>query len=152
MTTATQPVAQLTVRREIAATPEELFDAFLDAESLAEFMRPDSDRKSDVTNDPRVGGAFEIIMHTNKNGDVRHTGHYKVVDRPNKLVYTWNSPSAGQTDSLVTVLFQAIEGQKARTEVILSHALLPDSQVKGHTGGWTRIIELLEEKHRNALT
>lgn len=146
MTTATegQPATQLTVRREISATPEELFDAFLDADSLAEFMRPASAKHSDVTADARVGGAFEINMHVNDT-TIRHSGEYREIDRPRKLVFTWLSVNTNNQESVVTVHFHAMSGSKPRTEVVLTQALLPDSQVKGHTGGWTRIVEILDE-------
>ncbi len=153
-THAGPPATQLTVRREIAATAEELFDAFLDADSLAEFMRPGSDRNSDVTVDPRVGGAFSIGMHVN-DGVVAHTGVYREIDRPRKLVFTWVSKNTNHEDSEVTVHFLAVPGSKTRTEVVLTQVLLPEAQVKGHLGGWTRIVEILDENverarlHRN---
>ncbi len=141
-----QPVAQLTVRREIAATAEELFDAFLDAKSLAEFMRPGGERLSDVTCDPRVGGCFTIDMYVN---DVihAHTGEFRVIDRPRKLVFTWVSKSTNHQDSIVTVCFNAVQGKTPRTEVVLTQVQLPESQIQGHIGGWTRIIELLDEQY-----
>lgn len=141
-----QPATQLTVRREISATAEELFDAFLDAESLGEFMRPGSERHSEVTTDPRVGGAFSIGMHVN-DAIVAHTGVYREIDRPHKLVFTWVSRNTNNQESVVTVCFNALPGKRQRTEVVLTQVLLPEAQVKGHLGGWTRIIELLEERY-----
>ena len=57
-------VPTLTVRRLIAATAEELFDAWLDPASLAVWMRPGPTTNTTIKLDARVGGAFEIIMHT----------------------------------------------------------------------------------------
>ena len=37
---AAEPVPAVTIRRKIEATPEELFDAWLDPESVVEWMRP----------------------------------------------------------------------------------------------------------------
>ena len=142
--TTTPPVAQLTVRREISATPEELFDAFLDAESLAEFMRPGSDRHSEVVTDPRVGGKFLINMHV-KDGVIPHWGEYRELDRPRKLVFTWVSKNTNQQESVVTIHFHPVSRTTPRTEVVLTQVLLPEAQVKGHIGGWTRVMELLDE-------
>lgn len=139
-----QPATQLTVRREIAATAEELFDAFLDAESLGEFMRPGGEKFSDVTADARVGGKFNIDMHVNGTV-IPHWGEYRVIDRPHKLVFTWISKNTNEQESVVTIQFLAVAGKKARTEVVLTQALLPDHQVKGHIGGWTRILEIMDE-------
>ena len=57
----------LTVRREIAAPAQELFDAWLDPKSLAIWMRPGSTVRSTAKTDPRVGGTFDgegtAMMH-----------------------------------------------------------------------------------------
>ena len=142
--TATQPATQLTVRREISAPAEDLFDAFLDAESLGEFMRPGSEQHSDVTADPRVGGKFEINMHVN-GSIIPHWGEYRVLDRPKKLVFTWISKNTNEQESVVTVQFLAVAGKQPRTEVVLTQAMLPEHQIKGHIGGWTRIVEIMDE-------
>lgn len=53
---------ELTVRREIAAPAERLFDAWLDTESLGTWMRPSVISETRAENDPRVGGEFRIVM------------------------------------------------------------------------------------------
>jgi uncharacterized protein YndB with AHSA1/START domain len=133
-------IPTLTVRREIAAPPAELFDAWLDAEKMSQWMRPMDTERSKVKLDARVGGAFEIIMYT-PNGAVPHTGTYQEITRPRRLVFTWNSPYAGSHGSLVTVDFKP----KGRgTEIVLTHERLPSEEmVKAHTGGWTSILERL---------
>lgn len=135
-----QAVPKLTVRREIAAPAKELFDAWLDPGKLAIFMRPSDTKRSAVKVDPRVGGAFEIVMHT-PSGAIPHTGTYREIDRPRRLVFTWNSPYAKDIDSLVTVEFRpAANG----TEIVLTHEGLPSKDaVSGHTKGWTDILVLL---------
>jgi uncharacterized protein YndB with AHSA1/START domain len=57
-------VDKLVVRRTIAASPKDLFDAWLDPGALMVWMKPAQATKSDVTVDARVGGRFEIVMHT----------------------------------------------------------------------------------------
>ena len=134
------PVPKLTVKREIAASAKDLFDAWLDPAKLAIFMRPSDTKRSAVKVDPRVGGAFEVIMHT-PSGTVPHTGTYREIDRPRRLVFTWNSPYALHNDSLVTVEFRpAGKG----TEIVLTHEGLPSKEaVAGHTKGWSDILVLL---------
>ncbi len=140
-------VPKLTVRREIAAPAQELFDAWLDPESLAAWMRPGctpSTPLSTVKTDPRVGGAFEIIMHT-ASGAIPHTGTYKLIDRPRRLVFTWNSAHAKHIDSLVTVEFRPARGA---TEIVLTHEKLPSAEaVTAHTQGWSAILELIAESY-----
>ncbi len=52
----------VTVRREIAARAEDLFDAWLDAQSLGSWLRPSGIRETRAETDPRVGGMFRIVM------------------------------------------------------------------------------------------
>lgn len=134
-------VPTLTVRRTIAASAEELFDAWLDPESLAVWMRPGATQKTTVRVDARVGGEFEIVMHT-PGGPIPHTGSYREISRPRRLVFTWNSEHAHHIDSLVTVEFRTARGA---TEIVLTHERLPDAEaVAKHHGGWSDILVLIE--------
>ncbi len=139
--TAIASIPTVTVKRRIAAPAQQVFDAWLDPASLAEWMRPCSagSRRSDVKVDARVGGAFEIVMHV-PSGPVRHTGIYQSIDAPRCLVFTWNSPHTGPDDTLVTVEFRP-DGKA--TEVVITHERLPEAARKGHTAGWTEILESL---------
>jgi uncharacterized protein YndB with AHSA1/START domain len=127
------------VRRTIAAAAEDLFDAWLDPEALAEWMRPGTIRRSEARVEPRVGGSYEVIMHGDR-GPIPHRGVYQIIDRPRRLVFTWISPFAG-ADSLVTVDFRPVDG---RTEIIVTHERLPDAERGSHTRGWTGALEQLD--------
>jgi uncharacterized protein YndB with AHSA1/START domain len=135
-------VPSVRVSREIAAPATELFDAWLDPEKLSRWMRPFDTTRSDVRLDPRVGGEFEIVMHTPK-GAVPHTGSYQEITRPRRIVFTWNSPFAGDHGSLVTVDFNARGGG---TEIVITHERLPSEEmVQAHSGGWSSILERIAE-------
>jgi len=141
--TAIANVPTITVKRKIAAPAQQIFDAWLNPASLAEWMRPCSGGTAPATVkvDAREGGAFEIVMHV-PSGPVLHTGVYQTIDAPRRLVFTWNSPGAGQHDSLVTVELRAA-GQS--TEVIITHERLPEAAQAGHAAGWTELLESLEK-------
>jgi uncharacterized protein YndB with AHSA1/START domain len=125
----------LTVRREIAAPAEALFDAWLDARSLTSWMRPDGTRGTRAETDPRVGGAFRILMVTDES-DVMHTGTYREIDRPHRLVFTWSSPATRFRDSLVTVTFQP--ASSSSTVVEIHQVGLPDEEAQtSHHQGWS---------------
>lgn len=129
---------KLVVRRTIAAPAQDLFDAWLDPKALSAWMRADPSRPSDVTLDARVGGAFEIVMHM-PGQSVPHRGVFATIERPHRLVFTWNSPYAGDHGSLVTVDFLARTGG---TEVVVTHEKLPTEVAVGeHREGWTACLE-----------
>jgi uncharacterized protein YndB with AHSA1/START domain len=45
----------------------------------------------DVENDPVEGGRFTIVMKVGEN-EIPYAGTYVVLDRPNRLVFSWESP------------------------------------------------------------
>jgi uncharacterized protein YndB with AHSA1/START domain len=125
----------LTIRRAIAAPAEALFDAWVDAQSLGSWMRPDGIRETRAETDPRVGGAFRIVMVTDES-DVLHTGTYREIDRPHRLVFTWSSPATHFRDSLVTVTFQP--STPGSTVVEIHQVGLPDEEARlSHEKGWS---------------
>ncbi len=143
MNAAISPAA-VVVRRTIAAQPEVLFDAWLDPEALAIWMRPGATPKTVATVDARVGGRYEIVMHLESGSTVPHTGVYRTIDRPRRLAFTWLSPHTDKRDTLVTVDFVA---RGSNTEIIVTHEQLPENEMSGHEKGWTSALEKLAAKY-----
>ena len=133
--------AAVVVRRTIAASAEDLFDAWLDPEALAEWMRPGTIKSTVAKVEPRVGGSYEITMQ-GQSGPIVHKGVYREIDRPKKLVFTWASPGTEHRDTLVTVDFVTLG---KRTEVIVTHEQLPESAKPSHSKGWTSGLQHLDE-------
>ncbi len=136
MNAALAPAA-LVVRRTIAASPEILFDAWLDPIALSAWMRPGAARHTVATVDARVGGKFEIVMHSD-TATTPHTGVYQAIDRPKRLVFTWFSPHTDNRDTRVTVDFLP-KGE--RTEIVITHEQLSEVAAQKHNGGWTSALE-----------
>jgi uncharacterized protein YndB with AHSA1/START domain len=142
MNAAIAPAA-LVVRRTISASPEVLFDAWLDPLALATWMRPGSTHTTLATVDARVGGRYEIIMRVD-SGPIPHRGEYRAIERPRRLAFTWESPHTGGRASLVTVDFVPRDG---RTEVVITHEQLPDEKIQAHNNGWTSALEKLDAQY-----
>ncbi|MGI9394292.1 MAG: metalloregulator ArsR/SmtB family transcription factor [Boseongicola sp.] len=141
----TDTAAELSMEtsRTIAAPRDKLFDAWLDADMLAQFMMPAPNMSvPEANSDPREGGRFKIVMLAGDQ-EMPHEGTYKTIDRPNRLAFTWESPFSTLEDSTVTVDFaEAQDG----TEVTLRHVRFPSEEIRdNHQGGWTRILETLSE-------
>jgi len=131
---------RLTIRKILPARREAVYDAWLDPGSLAEWMRPNEGIRSTAETDPRVGGAFRILMR-HSGGEYDHRGVYRVLDRPSKIVFTWISDGTDQRESLVTIeLFE----RGSETELVLTHEALPNAvQTERHREGWTGIAGAL---------
>jgi uncharacterized protein YndB with AHSA1/START domain len=136
----------VTVRREIRASAEVLFDAWLDAESLGAWLKPAGTRGTRAETDPRVGGSFRIVMAQDEAAIV-HTGTYREIDRPHRLVFTWTSPATGFQDTLVTVTFRESPGS---TLVEVHQVGLPDAEAQaGHHGGWSDALDVLAATYQD---
>jgi uncharacterized protein YndB with AHSA1/START domain len=132
---------KIVIKHTFPATVDELFDAWLDPESLAQWMHPGTTSRCTASVDARVGGAFEVVMHY-ENGARRHYGEYRAIERNKKLVFTWYSDATHHIETLVTVEFHAVS---ANTEIVLTHERMPDHEAGlKHTRGWTSALELLE--------
>lgn len=138
--TLTDTDLTLTVSRTIAAPPERVFDAWLDPEMLMAFMQPGPGMTTpSATADPREGGRFDLIMK-HDDDEMPHGGVYQVIDRPRRLVFSWESPFATE-GSTVTLEFRP-EGDG--THVTLTHVRFPNEESRdNHENGWTAILARL---------
>ena len=131
------------LNKTVNAPIEKVFDAWLDPGMLTRFILPAPGMpQPDVENDPREGGRFTIIMHVGDD-KIPHAGSYLTVDRPNRLVFSWESPYSTD-DSTVTLDFKAIDANT--TYVELTHLkFLHEEARSDHEGGWGNILDKLDE-------
>jgi uncharacterized protein YndB with AHSA1/START domain len=143
MTVSEEAAPVLVVRRLIAVPRERVFEAWLDSESLAHWMRPGNFTYATVTVDPRVGGGFRIVMEGRTDGgDYEHRGEYLAIERPSLLSFTWISNATDHKPTVVTIEFHE---RGTATELVLTHRRLAPKAVEAHREGWTDVVRLLEE-------
>jgi uncharacterized protein YndB with AHSA1/START domain len=129
----------LIVDREIPGPIDAVFDAWLDAATMARWMTPAPDISVDAASDPVVGGRFRVVMK-GRGREITHLGEYLVIERPTRLVFTWQSGPAG--DTIVAVDFTSVTDQ--RTLVTLTHERFATGEQRDlHRGGWTALLETL---------
>ncbi len=148
MTTNATP--RVVVERILPATPAEVFAAWLDRDTLREFIGPGDAGSADVEIDPRAGGRFRIIMWLEGRG-IEHVGEYRVIDPPRRLVFTWRSPATENRPTLVTIECTPHEDG---TRLVLVHEQLPSTEAaERHEKGWSvRIDKLARHLARRAQT
>lgn len=133
----------LEITRHFKASPERVFDAWTDAEALALWFRPGATMTARVDDlDVRVGGAFRIVISGEEDHAVE--GVYSVVDRPNRLVFSWVWQQ-GDLAGLETEVDVVFEADAAGTQMTLHHRRLPtDSAVAAHEDGWSGALAQLQ--------
>ncbi len=131
------------LEREIAASPEKVFEAFTRAATLSRWFAPGDDFGCTVHElDVRPGGRYRVEMRP-PNGEVHIvSGAYEAVERPKRLVFSWaweDKPADGV--SRVTVL---IEPGGRGTKLALIHEQLPTAEAReAHSKGWTGCLDRL---------
>jgi uncharacterized protein YndB with AHSA1/START domain len=123
------------VQRIMPATPEVVFDQWLDPESLADWMCPRPDRCVAITVEPRIGGAVRFDVD-HDGTSVLISGQFLAVERPKLLRFTWsNSNWADPTAvSIVNVNFEPAGDDE--TLMSIEHSLLPSSEFDSFHNGW----------------
>ncbi len=140
--------AAVVVRRRIAASPEELFDAWTDPEGMREWMCPGDVVSAEVHMDLRVGGSLLIIMRSPTQTH-EHRCKLTALDRPRKIAFSWTAGNMPETH--VTLEFMAVSATE--TELVLTHEGIPEKDIADrYQGGWGKIAALLEQQmnKRNA--
>ena len=133
-----QPVT-VVVKQAVAASPEAVFDAWLDAARAGAWLfATPAGRIVDVAMDPRVGGAFRIVDRRNGQ-DVAHVGTYLELERPSRLTFEFGVPTYSEARDRVVV---AIAPQTAGCDVTLTHTLTPGMEewAESVRQGWTDIL------------
>ncbi len=136
----------LRIEREFAAAPEKVYDAWVDPAVFTRWWGPEGMTTPIYQLDVSVGGNWTATM-VNSDGD-QHTssGVYKVLDRPNRLVFTWawtqeNGSRGHETD--VEVIF---EPSHKGTRMILQQGKFEDMQGRdNHQLGWSSSFNDLEK-------
>ena len=143
MTTMTD--TSLRITKIISATPDKVFEAWTNPEIMSKWNAPEGIDNIACSSNLTVGGLFEIIM-TNDEG-VLHTAHgsYLEIDRPNKLVYTWDWREEAYKMDIETVITVEFNAVGETTEVIMTHDLFPNREAtEGHEQGWSSCLNRLE--------
>jgi uncharacterized protein YndB with AHSA1/START domain len=133
------------VTRVLPATPDIVFDEWLDADALREWMCPRPARVVGVEIDPTVGGALRLDIEDEGSRSVV-TGEFLAIDRPKRLVFTWRDSDWADSDpdSIVTVLLEPY-GNDA-TEMRILHESLPPGAVESYRPGWDLVARQLETR------
>lgn len=129
----------LTITHRFNASPERVFDAWLEPDKAKRFLFKTPDgvmHRVDI--DPRVGGKFQIIERRGEE-HADHFGEYVEIDRPRRLVFLFGT-TPGEELSRVTIEITPTDGG---CELTLTHEMDPRwGDYEGRVReGWTTILD-----------
>jgi uncharacterized protein YndB with AHSA1/START domain len=136
---------QVRLTRQLPATPERVFDAWLDPEWLGRWMfGPDvrDERIVRLELDARPGGRFSFFVRRG-DIDVDHVGEYFEIDRPRRLVFTWGI--RGESDDVPSRVSIDIAAAAGGCDLALTHEMAQEwaPYADRTRSGWTTMLDKL---------
>lgn len=131
------------VTRRFNATPERVFDAWLDPSKINGFLFGPNLRDEEVVSiivDPRVGGRFSFLVRR-QGQEIDHIGEYLEIDRPHRLAFTWGTAQDGSSSRVSIEVVPLDQG----CELTLTHELDPAwaDFVDRASESWAKMIDAL---------
>jgi uncharacterized protein YndB with AHSA1/START domain len=131
----TMKTIEFKVERTIAASPDQVFDGWLNPKIPGNPWNA-ADK---LLLSPTVDGFFYWTYQ-----GTPHYGRFTEVSRPARIQHTWMSPNTLGEESTVTVTFKK---QGEGTLMTLRHADLPDDdKARSHEKGWNYFLSMFLEQ------
>lgn len=132
------------VERRFDASPERVFDAWLDPEMIGRWMFGPALRDEEIVRlsvDARVGGSFSFVVRR-QGEEIDHVGRYLHMNRPRRLVFTWGVAGVSVDESRVIVDILPIG---AGCELTLTHELHQSwaDYASRTEAGWIKMLDAL---------
>jgi uncharacterized protein YndB with AHSA1/START domain len=130
-----ETVDAIEVETRIAASPETVFDFFVEPDKMIQWMG----RSARL--DPRAGGEFYCDI----NAEAIASGEYVAVEPPDRIVFTWGwngENSVTKPGSTTIEVLLAADGDGTHLRLIHRDLPSPESAEK-HGHGWRHYLERL---------
>src|SRR5438552_3487728 len=103
-TPPTNQPTMVEVKRTYPASREQVFRAWTEAHALEHWFKPMGSVTTVMQLDLHVGGMYRFDLTNPGVPNIIITGYYVEIVRPEKLVFTWQSSTTNDKETLVTVI------------------------------------------------
>jgi uncharacterized protein YndB with AHSA1/START domain len=133
-------MVQATASRRFRAPADAVFDAWLDPALARQWFAPGMGTMTRVEIDARVGGTFWLVQRRD-SGEAVHTGQYLEIDRPRRLVFTWQTPPQTETARILV----DITALGDDSEVTVTHEMNPEwaSFIDRASAAWMKMMDAM---------
>ncbi len=130
----------LRITRRFDASPERVFDAWLDPEKASKWLFTSPTSEINTTEiDAQVGGTW-IITDRRDGIDYTGVGEYIEIDRPHRLVFTFAMPQFSPDYDRITV---ELAPDGAGCILTLTHEGVPPDDTHATEQGWEDMFDVL---------
>jgi uncharacterized protein YndB with AHSA1/START domain len=140
----------LRLERLIPASPEQVFDAWVQPELLVKWWGPEGYTTPSPEVDVREGGRWRTVMIDSKGGEFIVGGVYRSIQRPRRLVFTWtwerqnDTPVAQPHETEITVTFEPAPGGGTKLVFVQQRFATTETRNR-HSHGWNSMFNRLEQ-------
>jgi uncharacterized protein YndB with AHSA1/START domain len=136
----TEQAAIVRVTHRFSASPERVFDAWLDPATTGKWLfATPGGQMVRVAIDARVGGAFAFVDRRDGE-DIEHVGEYQEITRPRRLAFTFAVPKFSAQRTRVTV---EIVPRGSGCELTLTHENVLPEWASRTEAGWGMLLDRL---------
>lgn len=144
-------VIPVLVSKSYADSPERVFDAWLSARSIGQFMFGPRVRDEEIVRlrtDAVVGGTFSFVVRR-QGQEINHVGQYLEIERPTRLVFTWGVAPETSDGSRVAI---SVTSTASGADLTLVHELAPAwaDYADRVRGSWGKMLDALEVALRDS--
>ena len=132
-----------TVTRTIAASPEQVWEAWTRPEQFAVWFGTDAVEVQDVTLDARAGGTLSFVMKLPDGNTIDWRGEYSEVIPPRSLAFTLTDSPGEDAGVPIVAEFTAVDGG-TRLSITQDRGDFDEAQVEATLAGYEGFIDSLE--------
>ncbi len=149
------PTKQLVIERTIGASPERVFEAFIDPVQLEKWWWPNGFTCPAAEVDLRIGGKYRLAMEwpgsIPAEAQFSHYmgGEYYEIDRPYRLVMSGRAVNDQQGELFATLIEMTFEACDAGTALTMRQSYFepmpPAEAMSGAEQGWSEQLDKLQQ-------
>jgi uncharacterized protein YndB with AHSA1/START domain len=133
------------VERVLSASPEQVFDAFLDPAKLVKWWGPQGFSIVHCEVEAKVGGKWHIGMQSPNGSEHWIQGVYQEINVPHRLVFTWIWEKFDPVNSETTVTITLVRNQQQTQLRLVHEPFATKEQQLGHEKGWFDSLQALSQ-------
>ena len=128
----------LRIEREFKASPEVVYNAWVDPEILTKWWGPEGMTTPEIELNTHEGGSWTTTLESAEGNRVTTSGEYKVLEPPSRLVFTWAWAQEDGSRGAETEVEITLNKSGAGTHMTLIQGTFADMAARdNHNMGWS---------------